>query len=101
MMTFLNKGNSSDTNYPARDSAMHIVFNSIAEPVFIIDAEGRIIEANKAFAAIFGKEVQECINANVYDLLPPELAKSRKEKADEAISTKKQVIFEDEREGFW
>ncbi len=101
MMTFLNKGNSSDTNYPARDSAMHIVFNSIAEPVFIIDAEGRIIEANKAFAAIFGKEVQECINANVYDLLPPELAKSRKEKADEAISTKKQVIFEDEREGFF
>jgi len=69
------------------------------EPSFVIDQVGTIIEANKAFAAIFGKEVHEVINCNVFDFFPPELAASRKGKVEEAFQTAKRVIFEDERDG--
>ena len=101
MRNYSNKETRIDYNSLQHQSAMHIVFNSIAEPVFIIDQEGTIFEANKAFAAIFGKTAQGCINANVYNLLPPELAKSRRLKAEEALRTNKQVIFEDERDGLF
>ena len=101
MLNCRNEGKSSEDDGQQCESAMHSVFNSISEPVFIIDSEGKIIEANKAFALIFGKEVHECINANVYNLLPPKLAIPRKEKADEAFRTKTQIIFEDERDGLF
>ncbi|MEI7787303.1 MAG: PAS domain-containing protein [Chlorobiaceae bacterium] len=77
-----NKGTCHDSHYQQCDNAFHVIFNNIAEPVFIIDREGKILEANFAFADIFGRKVQECLNVIVYDLLPLELAKSRKEMAD-------------------
>ena len=69
------------------------------EPSFVIDQVGTIIEANKSFAAIFGKEAHEVINCNVFDFIPPELAASRKRKVEEAFHTARRVIFEDERDG--
>ena len=69
------------------------------EPSFVIDQVGTIIEANKSFAAIFGKEAHEVINCNVFDFIPPELAASRKRKVEEAFQTARRVIFEDERDG--
>jgi len=94
-----NEGNNSDRTAQHCDSAFHIGFNTICDPVFILDREGTILEANKAFAMIFGKTVQECLNANVYDLLPPTLAVPRREKAEEAFRTSRLVMFEDERDG--
>ena len=94
-----NKENCRDSHYQQCDNAFHVIFNNIAEPVFIIDREGKILEANFAFADIFGRQVQECLHVIVYDLLPPELAESRKEMADKAFRTHKQIIFEDERSG--
>ena len=82
-----DKKTRPDYQYHQSDSALHVIFNTIAEPVFIIDCEGTILDANLAFAKIFGRQVQECLNVSVYDLLPSRLAASRKEKAEEALRT--------------
>ena len=96
-----DKKTRPDYQYHQSDSALHVIFNTIAEPVFIIDCEGTILDANLAFAKIFGRQVQECLNVSVYDLLPSRLAASRKEKAEEALRTHLPVIFEDERDGLF
>jgi hypothetical protein len=82
-----------------REKTLHAVFDFITEPEFIIDLEGTILDANKALAALFGKQAHECIHANIYELLPPDLARERRKKVDESLQTAKCVIFEDERDG--
>lgn len=72
-------------------------FESFPESVLIIDTEGTILDANETFASRFQKRVHECIGTNMYSLLAPELASRRKEKADEAICTARQISWEDER----
>ena len=79
-----------------RYNFLHVVFNT-SEPAFIMDREGTILDANKAFAASFGKQVEECLQMNAFDLLPPAVTAKRKIKVAEALSTSKLVIYEDER----
>ncbi|TLU83359.1 MAG: PAS domain S-box protein [Chlorobium sp.] len=66
---------------------------------FVMDRNGIILEANKAFATKIGKQVQDCININVFDLMPHEMAAFRKEKTDEAFRTGKIITLVDELEG--
>ncbi len=92
--------NTSDFNRDFEHSytTLHVAVNT-SEPAFIMDREGTIIDANKAFAAAFGKKVEECLQMNAFDLLPPEVTATRKIKIEEALSTSKLVIYEDERYG--
>ncbi|NTW68801.1 MAG: PAS domain S-box protein [Chlorobiaceae bacterium] len=82
-----------------RESTLHAVFDTIAEPAFIMDREGTILDANQAFAALFGKQAEACINANAYAFLSPELAAVRRIKVDEVFRTARRMIFEDEQDG--
>ncbi len=72
-------------------------FEIFPESVFIMDTEGTILDANETFAARFQKKLHECIGSNLYSFLEPELASLRKEKAEEAICTARQLSWEDER----
>ena len=81
-----------------RYNMLHIVLDTI-EPAFIMDREGTILDANKAFAAAFGKKAEECLQLNAFDLLPPEVTEKRKIKIEEAVRTSKLVVYEDERYG--
>jgi len=95
-----NSDNSCDSNgsFEHRYKTLLAALDS-CESSFVIDQDGTILEANKAFAAIFGKEVHELINRNAFDLLSPELAASRREKVEVAFHTARHIIFEDERDG--
>ncbi len=72
-------------------------YDSFPESVFVIDCEGTILDANEAFADRFQKSPQECIGNNVYDLLAPEIASHRREKAKEVFGTKRMLSWEDKR----
>lgn len=67
----------------------------------LLDAEGFIIDHNKAHADRFGLSREELIGKNVFELLPEEIAKSRRKLIEEAVTTKKTVVAEDFRNGFW
>jgi len=87
-----------ESSLEQRYKALHVAFDTI-EPAFIMNREGTILDANKAFAAAFSKQVEECLQTNAFDLLPPDVAAKRKIKIAEALSTSKMVMYEDERYG--
>ena len=92
-----HKDDSAGT-FEQRYKTLLTVFDTLG-PSFVIDHNGTILESNQAFAVILGKQVHECIGKNAYDLVPPELAAKRREKADEALRTGKIITYEDERVG--
>ena len=96
----MNVENNYDTNFNFEEHyhMLQAVFDT-NEPSFVIDRNGIILETNTAFVARFGKQVHECINTNAFDLIPPELVSTGREKVDEAFRTGKIVTFEDERNG--
>jgi len=96
----MNVDNNYDTSFTfeERYHMLQAVFDT-SDIAFVMDRNDIILEANKAFAAMLGKQVQECINTNAFDLLPPDLAASRKEKTDEAFRTGKINTLEDQPEG--
>jgi PAS domain S-box-containing protein len=65
----------------------------------LMDAQGNIVTLNENFAARFHSRVAELIGKNILDLLPPHLAESRLQKAEEAISSRQCIYEEDKREG--
>ena len=85
-----------NSDFEQRFNSLHVAFET-SEPALIIDRNGTILDANKAFAAAFGKRPEECLQTNAFDLLPPKVARERRKKVDEALNTGKLVIFEDER----
>lgn len=48
------------------------LFENIADPVFVHDFEGRILDVNEASCTRFGYTRDEMLNVNLMDLLPPE-----------------------------
>ncbi len=95
--TGADKGQQFDNSIPA-------LFDSFAGPVFIIDREGTILEANSTFASRFGKFPEECLGANVYDLLScdlltPEVTAQRRKIAEEVLRSGKQLSFDDLQDG--
>ncbi|WP_076790820.1 PAS domain S-box protein [Chlorobium sp. KB01] len=99
MQNSTHKREEKERNAQQRESTLNAVFDAVAEPAFIMDREGTILDANQAFARVCHKEVQACINVNAYDFLPPELAAARRIKVDEVFRTGRRMIYEDEQEG--
>ena len=102
MATMLNdcdNRNNSDRTTQQRAHTLSIVFDTFTDPAFIMDKTGRILDANNAYAALFGKEVQKVLHTDAYALLPPELATERGKKVKEALRTGKQFSFDDEQNG--
>ncbi len=75
------------------------LIDGFSDLAFMTDAEGRILVANEALAAVFGKSVDEMVGTRIFDYLPEKLAASRRERHAEAIRTGKVVRFEDRTGG--
>ncbi|HEY9073486.1 MAG TPA: PAS domain-containing protein, partial [Desulfobaccales bacterium] len=84
-----------------RDSAetLRALLNAIPESIFLIDANRAIVAANETLAQRLGKGMEEAVGAKIAEILPAEVAKRRKARADEVFRTGKAVRFEDVRDG--
>jgi len=71
----------------------------IPESAFIIDTEGRILEANSVTADRLGRSKDEIFGLTVYSLLPDDMAIERKAHAEKVIATGLPEVFEDRRAG--
>ena len=78
---------------------LNALMNATSDTILLINIEGEVIAANEVAAKRFGKRLDQFLCARVYDLMPPELAKSRKLKARRVIQTGKPHRFEDKRAG--
>jgi PAS domain S-box-containing protein len=66
-----------------------------------MDREGKILALNETAAVRFGKRSEELIGVLTDDILPVELARSRRALVALVLEKKQMVRFEDERNGRW
>ena len=69
------------------------------ESLVLVNRMGDILAVNEVGAERLGYEPDDLVGKNVYNLLPPRLAKSRKRRIERAFETGEKDRFEDEREG--
>lgn len=54
--------------------ARHLVVETMADPVLVLDAFGHVVDLNPAAARTFGRRRDELVGRPLADLLPPEIA---------------------------
>ncbi len=75
------------------------ILNAAPDPVFIIEADGAIVMANRATAKRLGTELSDLLGRCAYDFLPPDLAAQRRTVVDSVVVTGEPCTFSDERDG--
>lgn len=91
-----DKNNNDDGNFILdTDSTLKTVFDTIAEPAFIMDRNGCLLYANQAFANLCGKTVCDCLRKNIYEIMPAGLSRKRKVMFEKAFRSSKPIVFED------
>jgi len=81
------------------EEAARTLLNVPIGSVNMIDAKGTVLAINETGAQSLGLPVDEIVGRRIYDLMPPELARSREDKVKRVVRSGKPVQFEDEREG--
>jgi PAS domain S-box-containing protein len=84
---------------PALKETIGALLDATTELAMVLDKEGRILALNETAAHRFEKTREEAVGLNVFDLLEPEVAISRKAHGEEVIRTGKSVRFGDRRRG--
>jgi PAS domain S-box-containing protein len=82
-----------------REKTLQTLMNAPQDTISLLDRGGTILEINEAGASRLGKNRRDLIGMNAYDLLPPEVARSRKMKIDRVFETGLPEHFEDDRDG--
>ena len=81
------------------EGAIEALLHALQDTALLLDPKGVIMAANEMAARRLNRTINELIGLNIYDLLPPEVAKLRKAKGEEVVKTGKVLRFEDDRDG--
>ncbi len=83
------------------EATMRVILNSTGSSLSLIDPNGILLSMNEAGAKFLGKRVNDILGTCIYDLLPSEVAQSRKARIDAVGKTGKPAHFEDFRGEYW
>jgi len=78
---------------------LQALLNAIQESAFLMERQGKILIANEVGAQRLNTSPEELAGKNVYEILPPELAQSRRIKFEQIARRGVPETFEDERAG--
>lgn len=81
------------------EDAMMVLLNALQDIALLLDPQGVILAANEAARRRLRPTVGECVGRNVFELMPPDVAKVRQAHADEVFRTGKVHYFEDKNAG--
>ncbi|MFA6290289.1 MAG: transporter substrate-binding domain-containing protein [Victivallales bacterium] len=81
------------------EETFRVLMNAIPESASLVSPEGNYIAVNETVAKRMGQTVQKLIGTSIFDNLPYDLAKKRKDYFQESISSGRPVSFEDCRFG--
>ena len=76
---------------------LRALLDATPETVLLVDRQGVILAINDVAARRLGKKIKDIVGVSIFDLLPPEVAKKRRDQLNEAVRTKKLVRFIDYR----
>ena len=77
------------------------LMNAPTDSVILTDSHGIILAMNETAASRFGRRPDELVGILADDLLPEEVAQSRRLLVSKMLETKTMVRFEDERDSRW
>jgi len=80
-----------------KEAAMRAILDATTEALSVIDVEGTLLMINTTFASRFNKTSEDLIGTSIYDLIAPELAKTRREQVNLVLRSSKPIQFEDQR----
>jgi PAS domain S-box-containing protein len=83
------------------EATARALMNAPTDSVILMDTQGIILALNETAAIRFGKRSDELVGILADDLLPKEVARSRRTLVAQVLEKKKMVHFEDERDGRW
>jgi PAS domain S-box-containing protein len=83
------------------ESTARALINAPTDSVILMDIQGVILALNETAALRFGKRSDELIGVLADDLLPEEIARTRRSLIAQVIEKREVVRFEDERDGKW
>ena len=81
------------------EGQLRAILEASTESVFLMDKDGYLVTGNKTTADRLHTDIQSMKAKNLFDLLPPAIAESRKRYVQQVIDTCMPVQFEDERFG--
>ena len=85
---------------PSDDSKLWRAIQSAAmESILVLDKQGVFLSANEIGASRFAMSPEELSGKCLYDIIPSDVAESRKKKIGEVIRTRRTMRFEDARSG--
>ena len=70
------------------ETNLRAMLDAIPESALLINTKGQILSVNATMAFRYQLNVKEVIDANLYDILSPEVRESRQQKIEEADSNK-------------
>jgi PAS domain S-box-containing protein len=82
-----------------REATLEILLNAPRDSIALLDPQGTIIRTNKENAHRLGGTIESVTGRCVFDLLPPDIARARKEYVDTVFRTGEPVEFNDARSG--
>ncbi len=83
------------------EATARALMNAPTDSVILTDSQGIILALNETAASRFKKRSDELVGSLADDLLPEEVAQSRRSLVSKMLETKTMVRFEDERDGRW
>jgi len=79
------------------EAMLRATLDAIPEAAFLMDSRGVALAGNATVAQRLGVAPEQIIGANVYDLLPPDVAARRRGYVAQVVKTGQPVHFEDQR----
>ena len=83
----------------ASDSTARAMLNATAERAVLLDVKGVVQAANETAARSFGLKMTQLLGRSIYDLMPPELARTRRRAVRRVVRQGKSWHVADERNG--
>jgi PAS domain S-box-containing protein len=83
------------------EATARALINTPTDSIILTDSQGVILAMNETAASRFGRRPEELVGVLADDLLPKEVAHSRRLLMSQVIEKKTMVRFEDERDGRW
>jgi PAS domain S-box-containing protein len=81
--------------------AVQALLHTPLDAVYVLDAEGRVLELNETAAMRLGTPGAVTAGQIIWDFLPPHIVRLRKQQLEIVFSSGSPVRFEDERDGVW
>lgn len=79
--------------------ALEAILDASIEVINVFDIHGNIVIANAAMARRFNCSTAELVGRNIYDLFPPDVARTRRAVVEQVINSGMPANMEDERSG--